>query len=804
MSLESNVCCFMKNILSVLVVLIALGVQASECILPEKDYLPNRQLNLQLKAPVNSWDEAVPLGNGFMGGLLWGKDNTVKLSLDRGDLWDERPAVGIRSNDFNWATIKRLISEGKAPEASSVLDLPYKQAHPTKLPGGRLEITLDPVQMIKSFELSLATAEGYAWLESGNKIEVFCSAVKPVALIRLPCVAKEMKLTTPFGGGESGNAGPSSHAAKALGYKTAEHSKKDNLRWYVQEAALGFKYCVCIAEKKEKDTSLIAVSMTATTDGDDFVELARKRVCEALRTGYEKMSVPHRKWWADFWARSSVSLPKEELDILRHYYLVRYFYGAASRLDAPPMPLQGVWTADNGGLPPWKGDYHNDLNTQMTYIGYYGAGNFDEGLSFYDYLWKLLPQWKKFAKDFYGTGGAAIPGVMTLAGKPLGGWGMYSLSPTMGAWNAHGLYLHWLYTADEKYLKKRAYPFCREIGECILSLLKSDADGRLVLPLSSSPEIFDNTAKAWLTPNSNYDIACIKILFLALSEMSQVLGKNDESSKWKKVADGLGNFYVNDKNVLRLNRDADLPGSHRHLSNIIGLFPFNLMTIDKEQNERNVISATLGSWDKLGTKAWCGYSFSWMSCLRARVGDPESALKNLDIFVKAFILQNGFHANGDQTKTGFSSFTYRPFTLEGNFLAMQAVHEMLLQSWSPSPGIPDSGIIRIFPSMPWRIHDALFTDLRAEGGHLVSAKRENNATTWFQMKAGRTGVIRIRNNFSGRSIKWSQDVAQVGSNYEIKLKKGQTIEATLPKPEKVPDAPANAAEPLVIRGPVTK
>ena len=80
-----------------------------------------------------------------------------------------------------------------------------------------------------------------------------------------------------------------------------------------------------------------------------------------------------------------------------------------------------------------------------------------------------------------------------------------------------------------------------------------------------------------------------------------------------------------------------------------------------------------------------------MACLRARVGDAEAALRNLDIYVHAFILRNGFHANGDQTGSGFSSFTYRPFTLEGNFLAMEAVHEMLLQSWSAHPGTARPG-----------------------------------------------------------------------------------------------------------------
>ncbi len=103
-------------------------------------------------------------------------------------------------------------------------------------------------------------------------------------------------------------------------------------------------------------------------------------------------------------------------------------------------------------------------------------------------------------------------------------------------------------------------------------------------------------------------------------------------------------------------------------------------------------------------------------CLQAREGNAAAAIKNLDIFVKAFVLRNGFHANGDQTKSGYSDFTYRPFTLEGNFLASQAVQEMLLQSWSPTPGKINTGIIRIFPATPKKWANASFSNLRAESG----------------------------------------------------------------------------------------
>ena len=95
--------------------------------------------------------------------------------------------------------------------------------------------------------------------------------------------------------------------------------------------------------------------------------------------------------------------------------------------------------------------------------------------------------------------------------------------------------------------------------------------------------------------------------------------------------------------------------SHRHFSHTMSIHPFGLLNVDGTEQDRAVIAATCKQYDELGTKAWCGYSFSWMACLRARVGDAEAAIKILDIYQKAFILRNGFHANGDQMKAGYSN-----------------------------------------------------------------------------------------------------------------------------------------------------
>lgn len=756
------------------------------------DRLPPAALNLKLTAPIKTWDEAIPLGNGAMGVLLWGESHTLRLSLDRGDLWDERPSkrfTEVRER-FNWRTMQQLVASNRMDEFNDIFDSNYDYGGPpTKLPAGRVKITLNESQTVEAFELNLATAEGIARLTGGMEGRIFVNAADvnaPVALLRISGPPLRTVQVKP------------PESVKKLGYPPPHTGESDGWCWFEQPAADGFAYAVGVGWKRVGQTTLLAVTVATRDEGKSPQAVAKRRVESALKTGYEKLFREHAGWWAQFWDRSRVFVPDPH--ILQHYYLVRYFYGAASRRGAPPMPLQGVWTADTGGLPPWKGDYHNDLNTQMTYMGYQTAGQFEEGATFLDMLWDLLPTFRKFAKEFYDAPGAAVPGVMSRQGQALGGWGQYSLSPTMGAWNAHLFYLHWRYTGDERYLRTRAYPWCREIGECLLSLLQPDRNGVLKLPLSSSPEVFDNSRRAFLIPNSNYDLMSLKMLFSSLSEMASACGQPKDAAKWTAAAQQLGDWHVAGDNTLLLDEKTPLPGSHRHLSNLMGLYPFNLITTEGSPRDRQIIEASLKQWRGFGTGAWCGYSFGWMATLSARVGDGEAALRDLDIYTRAFILRNGFHANGDQTASGFSGFTYRPFTLEGNFLAAAAVHEMLLQSWSAAPGSGDWGVIRIFPAMPWRWHYASFEDLRAEGGHRVSAKRENNATTWLRVVAGRDGVIRIRDNFGGRVPRWNREgVKKIGDNHEIKLKRGQQIEATLPKPDGILTAPSNAAEPVVIR-----
>ncbi|GGA55756.1 hypothetical protein GCM10011507_03810 [Edaphobacter acidisoli] len=713
-------------------------------------------LTLNLPAPVSTWEKGIPLGNGITGGLLWGDGGTVNLSLDRGDLWDLRVPAVYQRPDWTYATLERLVRAGDEKQIHAMFDNPYDElAYPTKLNAGRLVLTFPQGEKASRFTLDAHRAEGGVVLSEG-KVSAIFAATQPVALLRISGPAPEISLMDPSG------------VVEKLGYAPAAHGQSSergiHTRWLVQHAALGLDYAVVVASRTEHGTTEIAVAIVSNREGRDPVALGKRRVAKALSRGYDAVLAEHMAWWKNFWSTSQVRVPQE--DVQQQYVLDKYFYGSASRADAPPMPLQGVWTADDGGLPPWKGDYHNDLNTQMMYIAAPEAGLYPEGESFLNFNWRLLPVYRNFARSFYGVPGAIVPGVEAINGKPLGGWAQYSLSPTMGAWVAQSFYLHWRYTMDPVFLRTRAYPFASEIGTALLALMKPGPDGKLALPLSSSPEMFDNSLKAWLPHTSNFDLALERWLYGALAEMADAQGDTASAAHWRGVLDRLGQLDVMN-GALTIAPGIPLPFSHRHLSNLMSIYPLGLVDVDSEQGHALAMNS-IDDFASKGHSAWLGYTYGWLACMMARTGNGDGALRYLDDYLRGFIFENGFHVNGDQSRLGLSESHYHPFTLEGNFLAMQAVQEMLLQSWG--------GEVRIFPAAPSQWQSASFEGLRAEGGYVVSAERRDGHTTSVSITASVDGILRLRDPFAGSgNVQWNRPVQLSGEILTVHMTKGQTL-----------------------------
>lgn len=721
--------------------------------------------NLKLAAPIDRWDEAVPLGNGLLGGLLWGGGQNVKLSLDRGDIWDCRMPEKTKNPDWNYATLCRLVAEKKYDEMLAMFEFDTPElAYPTKLPAGRIELSLDNTESITSFELDLPTATGRASRAGCTALEAFFSAVEPVALMRVPGdQGVDFTIIAP-------------EVVKKLGYEPATEGRQDDggntlIKWFVQDAANGVQYVVAAGTRKIDGATLVAVCITTRRDDPQPLALAQKRIVAALDAGWEAMRREHLAWWEQFWSTSSVTLP--DAAIQQQYDLTNYFLASASRRGAPPMPLQGVWTADDGDLPPWRGEYANNINTQMTYWPYLGAGHFDEGATLLDFLWDLAPQHRAYARDFCGTSGIFVPVTMALDGSVILTWAQVTFALPQGSWLAHSYYLHWRYTMDDEFLKTRAYPYCVATAEGLLGVLQPDEKGKLKLPLSTSPEIRENRLDAWLTPNSNSDLSIMRWLFAALVEMSEPAGKPEDTQRWRDVLGRLDELAVEGQDgPLRLAPDESLTFSHRHHSHLLALHPFGTVHVEGSDRDRRVILASIEQLDALGTQQWVGFSFPWYACIAARAGSSERALEKLEIFVKAFVSRNGFNLNGDYRNLGYSAYTYRPFTLEANFGAVQAVHEILLQSWGST--------IRVFPAVSTRWANVSFDDLRAEGGFRVSAKREGGRTRFVRIQADAGGLLRLRDPFDGEKATWNRhDITRVGRDYECSLVSGESLEGRL-------------------------
>lgn len=411
------------------------------------------------------------------------------------------------------------------------------------------------------------------------------------------------------------------------------------------------------------------------------------------------------------------------------------------------MPLQGVWTADNGSLPPWKGDYHHDLNTQMSYTSYLKANRLEEGESFIDYLLDMADSGRRFAKSFYNTNGLCLPSVMDIEGHALGGWCQYALSPTNQLWLCQIMARYYYFTKDEKYLEK-IYAYMTEVGKFLLGILE-EKNGVYRLPLSTSPEIHDNSIKAWLTPNTNYDLALMRAFAEDMITLSKEVGNDAAAAEWQNHLKKFEPIAVDENGVLMLDSNTSPFTSHRHHSHCMSIYPLKTLEYTTPENKR-IIDCTIKDLEKHGRSAWVGYSLGWMAELYIAKGEAEKAQKMLQDFFNYTCTKNGFHANGDFKRKIEFSMKYRLFTLEGNFIATDAVQDMLLYS--------EHGKIKLFPAVPNDWNDAEFNDFRAYGGLIISAKMKNNNISYLKIKAEADCSFVIENNLTHLSPTFSNSI----------------------------------------------
>ena len=682
---------------------------------------------------ITTWDEAIPLGNGAVGCLIWGKSNALRLSLDRCDMWDctDAPKAGGR---FTYENLIRLYKEGKHDEIYEIFDTPYSKPSPTKLPAGKIIIDLGVDENVVS-ELDLERAE--ATITAGDVVlKSFLDATSQVGLILINTDSCDFKLENP----EYGKIGEPNvedkDSLKNLHYEDAVITDKmhGNLRTlnFTQKISDSMTYGLFLAVKKEDGKTFAAYTVCKGASAEEILAKAHDTLSPVMASCYNCRFKPHKEWWDRYWSESFLKIGDKLFE--QSWYFANYLLASCSRKGFYPMPLQGVWTADDGGLPPWKGDYHHDLNTQLSYYSYLKSNHIPEGECFIDYLLSLEEVAEKFAKDYYNAdAGLCMPSVMDIEGNPLGGWPMYSLSPTNTAWLCKAVADHYHYTGNEEYLRDKAYPFIKKYGLFLECILKENGEGKLVLPISSSPELHDNTHEAFITPNSTYDLSLMRYAFEELARLASHLGYTEDADKWNTLLSRMDDFPVDTDGFLMISRNERLCESHRHFSHLMPIHPLRQIRYESER-EKFIIDGSITATEKLGIFYYVGYSFCLLAQLYVVQRNADMAYAELERFWNDFCLPNGFHANGDYKKKYGINWDYRPFTLEANFCAVDALQEMFL--------LDSDGKVTVSPAIPEKWRDYSFK-LRSKNGVIITAEVKDASLVKLQLEAYKDTIFEL-------------------------------------------------------------
>ena len=707
-----------------------------------------------------TWDEGIPLGNGVVGALVWQKDDKLRFSLDRSDLWDLRPMENLHTPAWRYAWVHEQWQKNDYDLVQEKFDKPYNRSPaPSKIPGAALEFDMTALGPVESVHLYLDQAVCEVLWKSGVRLRIFVHATDPVGWyhfeglhqsIPFEMVAPAYNLAK-----KSAEESPvTGQDLRRLGYPAGKLVRAPNAVTYVQEGWGGFEYQVTIRHEELGDKSKGCWSISSAFPGWEKTISAPEVTADQMQKGISDSWQSHLHWWRTFWSKSSISVPDEILQ--KQWKLAMYKFGSAARSGAPPISLQSVWTADNGKLPPWKGDFHHDLNTQLSYWPAYSGNHLEEEMGFLEWLWKHRVNFQKYTQDYFETEGLNVPGVTTLTGQPMGGWIQYSFGPTVSAWLAQHYYLHWRYSMDTAFLSERAYPWIKEVAIFLDHISEIDGNGLRKLPISSSPEIYNNSKEAWFGNTTNFDLALIRWTFEKAAELAKELGMAAESTKWKNHLAEWPALSIDEQSGLMIAPDTKYEESHRHFSHLLAFHPLGIIDFSNGESDQQVIRHTIATLDEVGSKAWVGYSFSWLGNLKARAFDGDAAAEVLRLFSTSFCLPNSFHVNGDQSGLGYSDFTYRPFTLEGNFAFASGLQEMLIQS--------HSGAVHIFPAVPVDWKDLSFRQLRTEGAFLVSAEKKAGQIQQIEINSTVGGQLRLINPFDHFNFKCSEPYELIGQN----------------------------------------
>lgn len=723
--------------------------------------------------PAAKWTEALPVGNGRMGAMVFGGVDEDRIQFNEDTLWTGHPHDYARADAGKYLQpVRDLLAEGKIKEAQA-LAKDHLLGDPTRQkayqPLGDLRFHFQSAQgeattdsRSASFthyrrELNLDSATASVTYEQNGvtyRREVFASYPDNAIVVRLTAdrpgaITFTLTMDSPHPGSTTSAIAPDTLA----------------LRGQVEAGGLRFESRLIVrtedgtCEVSDKGVSVRSASqatllLVAATSFKNFQDISADPSARCARAveriahqSYEQLRATQLNDYQKLFGRVSLSLGNDDAGaaiptdqrLLKvksagldadpalaalYFQYGRYLLISSSRAGGQPANLQGIWNDQMD--PPWESKWTTNINLEMNYWPAEVTNLGECTAPLFDLIDDLEVSGRRTARVHYGTDGWVLHHNTDLwrGTAPING--IDGIWPTGGAWLCQHLWEHYLFTGDREFLAQRAYPVMKDACRFFLGyLVKDPKTGWLVTTPSYSPE------QGTLTEGPTMDNQLIRALFEHTREAADVLGIDKDFAA--KVATAQAQLPPNQVGkygqLQEWLTDIDKPkNAHRHMSPLWALYPGNDIT-PADSKIFDAAKVLLG-WRGDGSTGW---SYAWRIPLWARVGDGDFAYRQLSSLFMRKTLPNLFDLCG-------------PFQIDGNFGATAGIAELLVQSHTRTePGdIAGTPQIDLLPALPkaWPYGSAI--GLRARGDFEVDVMWHDGALQHAEIRGHPNATCQVR------------------------------------------------------------